>query len=176
MSAARDGDEIAFARLIEAEAPHVFRAVLAVVRSPQDAQEVIQDASIRAWRQLRGLRDEASWPAWYRRIAVRQAIDMAGRRRVRVREISIEDAPETAGAGDVGRDPASAVVERLAVMSALGRLTPDDRAILGLRYGSDLEVPDVALALGIPLGTAKSRLHRAISRLAAEMEADDGDR
>jgi DNA-directed RNA polymerase specialized sigma24 family protein len=69
--AARLGDEVAFARLIESEAPRAYRAVLAVVRSPEDAQEVMQDATMRAWRQLRGLRDAASWPAWFRRIAVR---------------------------------------------------------------------------------------------------------
>ena len=49
------------------------------------------------------------------------------------------------------------------------KLSKDDRAVLGLRYGADLPVPEVAAALGIPLGSAKSRLHRATSRLAAAM-------
>jgi RNA polymerase sigma factor (sigma-70 family) len=175
VSAARRGDETAFERLIEAEAPRVYRAILAVVRSPEDAQEVIQDASVRAWRKLPGLRDEARWPAWYRRIAVRQAMDRAGRRERRVREVPIESVPGTADIR-LAADPTTAVVERLAVMGALSRLSADDRAILGLRYGADLEVPDVAAALSIPLGTAKSRLHRAIARLAAEIEVEDGPR
>jgi RNA polymerase sigma-70 factor (ECF subfamily) len=173
VSAARRGDETAFERLIEAEAPRVYRAVLAVVRSPEDAQEVIQDASVRAWRKLPGLRDEARWPAWYRRIAIRQAIDMAGRRKRRVREVPIDSAPGTADTR-LAPDPAAAVVERLAVMGALSRLSADDRAILGLRYGADLEVPDVAAALSIPLGTAKSRLSRALTRLAEAIGARDG--
>jgi DNA-directed RNA polymerase specialized sigma24 family protein len=89
--AARLGDEVAFARLIEAEAPRIYRAVLAVVRSPEDAQEVIQDATVRAWRHLDGLRDADSWPAWYRRIAVRQAFDRAGRQgRRRLHEIGLD--------------------------------------------------------------------------------------
>jgi RNA polymerase sigma-70 factor (ECF subfamily) len=179
VQAARAGDESAFGRLIEAEAPRVYRAVLAVVRSPQDAQEVIQDASIRAWRQLGGLRDVDRWPAWYRRIAVRQALDRAGRlggRRLReVRLASI--AGHGDGDGPVPHhDPTSAWVAHAAVNDALAKLSNEDRVLLGLRFGADLEVPDVATALGIPLGTAKSRLHRALARLAAAMGDDDEQR
>ena len=167
--AARLGDEVAFAQLIEAEAPRTYRAVLAVVRSPEDAQEVMQDASIRAWRQLRGLREADSWPGWFRRIAVRQAIDRAGREsRTRLREISLDSAEVEAG-----HDPSSGWAESAAVMAALQLLAREDRALLGLRFGADLAVPDVAAALGIPLGTAKSRLHRALGRLAAAMGDDD---
>lgn len=167
--AARLGDEVAFARLIEAEAPRTYRAVLAVVRSPEDAQEVMQDASIRAWRQLRGLRDAESWPAWFRRIAVRQALDRAARQnRTHLREISLDSVE-----GDAAQDPSSRWAERAAVMAALRLLANEDRALLGLRFGADLAVPDVATALGIPLGTAKSRLHRALGRLAAAMGDDD---
>ena len=89
--AARQGDEVAFAGLIEAEAPRIYRAVLAVVQSPEDAQEVIQDASIRAWRQLGGLREVDNWAAWFRRIAVRQAIDRASwQGRKRLHEIDLD--------------------------------------------------------------------------------------
>lgn len=167
--AARLGDEVAFGRLIDAEAPRTYRAVLAIVRSPEDAQEVMQDASIRAWRQLRGLREADRWPAWFRRIAVRQAFDRAGRQgRIRVREVSLDSAE-----GETSHDPSSGWANRASVMSALALLANEDRALLGLRFGADLAVPDVAAALGIPLGTAKSRLHRALGRLATAMGDDD---
>jgi RNA polymerase sigma-70 factor (ECF subfamily) len=58
------------------------------------------------------------------------------------------------------------------VLQALAGLSADDRAMIALRFGADLEVPDVAAALGIPLGTAKSRLHQAIARLRARLESD----
>jgi RNA polymerase sigma-70 factor (ECF subfamily) len=58
-------------------------------------------------------------------------------------------------------------------MAALALLTNEDRALLGLRFGADLAMADVAAALDIPLGTAKSRLHRALGRLAAAMGEDD---
>jgi RNA polymerase sigma-70 factor, ECF subfamily len=170
VAAARVGDEAAIAPQIEAEAPRVYRAVLAVVRSPEDAQEVIQDATVRAWRQLGGLREANNWAAWFRRIAVRQALDKArseGRRRLN--ETSLE--PVHDGHGD---DPTASWTEKVAVMAALERLSGDDRALLGLRFGADLEVPDVAAVLGIPLGTAKSRLHRALGRLSAAMGDEDG--
>jgi RNA polymerase sigma-70 factor (ECF subfamily) len=167
--AARLGDEVAFARLIEAEAPRIYRAVLAVVRSPEDAQEVIQDATVRAWRHLDGLRDADSWPAWYRRIAVRQAFDRAGRQgRRRLHEIGLDSMGDK-----VEPDPTSGWADRVAVMTALAQLSNEDRALLGLRFGADLAVADVAAALDIPLGTAKSRLHRALSRLAAAMGDED---
>jgi len=54
-------------------------------------------------------------------------------------------------------------------MAAFDKLAADDRAILALRFFSDLEIPDAASALGIPLGTAKSRLHRALGRLRDQM-------
>lgn len=171
VSAAKNGDETAFRLLIQDEAPRVYRAVLAIVRSPEDAQEVVQDASLRAWRGLRKLRDEASWPSWYRQIAVRQAMDRASRKG-RLREIDLDSLTNT-GWDASGGDPSATWDEEVSMMSALGRLATTDRAILGLRFGADLEVPDVAAALGIPLGTAKSRLSRALDRLAEQLGAPD---
>ena len=62
-------------------------------------------------------------------------------------------------------DPSAAAAEHITLLVAIGSLPPDDRAILGLRYAADLGVADVADALGIRLGTAKARLHRALGRL-----------
>jgi DNA-directed RNA polymerase specialized sigma24 family protein len=56
------------------------------------------------------------------------------------------------------------------MLSAVGRLSLADREVLALRFGADLEVPDMAAALGIPLGTAKARLHRALGRLRKQWE------
>ena len=88
-----------------------------------------------------------------------------GHASIGLREIEPE-APPDRTAGLALRDQ----IERL-----VGCLGPSDRALLVLRFGLDLELPDVAAALGIPLGTAKSRLHRALARLRAQLEATDGD-
>jgi len=73
-------------------------------------------------------------------------------------------------------DLGPAADERLTILAALARMSADDRVVLGLRFGADLEVPDLADALGIRLGTAKARLHRALRRLATELtEHGEGD-
>ncbi len=167
--AAAAGDDIAFERLVATEAPLVYRAAIAVVGSADDAQEVVQEATVRAWRELRKLRDPDRWPAWYRRIVLRQAFDAARRRRARAGERDVDSVELPVD------DPSDDWLDRAAVLIALATLSADDRAILGLRFGADLEVPDVAAVLDIPLGTAKSRLHRAIARLA-EAVGDDHDR
>ncbi len=76
--------------------------------------------------------------------------------------------------GLVTPDIAPTEMDRMATLAALATLSPDDRAVIGLRYGLDLSVPEVSATLGIRLGTAKARIHRALRRLEAEMRESDG--
>jgi RNA polymerase sigma factor (sigma-70 family) len=157
--AARGGDEQAFARLVDLEAPAAYRLALSIVRSPTEAEDAVQDAFVQAWRRIDSLRDPDRWSAWFRRLLVRCAVEHARRRHL-VREVDLELAL------DVPRfDPLPHPADWLALLAAFDRLDPTDRAILSLRFFADLEMEDVARALGIPLGTAKSRLHRALGRL-----------
>lgn len=164
--AARGGDQQAFARLVDAEGPGAFRLALAILGSEPDAQEAAQDAFMDAWRDLPRLRDPSRWSAWFRRLTVRAALDRARRHR-RIAEIPLDGEVEPAAA-----DASTAVVQRDELLRAFRLLPADDRALLALRFFADLEVPDVAAALGIPLGTAKSRLHRALGRLRTVLEAE----
>jgi RNA polymerase sigma-70 factor (ECF subfamily) len=164
--AARSGDAAAFARLVHAETPAAYRLALSIVRSPAEAEDAVQEAFLRAWRDIGKLREPELWPAWFRRLTVRSAIDQT-RRRPRVREMDLELAFELPGL-----EPAVQPADRLELMAAFDRLSADDRAILALRFYADLEIPDAAAALGIPLGTAKSRLHRALGRLRGQLEQE----
>lgn len=166
--AARQGDADAFAALVEMDGPGGLRLARAIVARPADAEDALQEALLRAWRELPTLRDVARWPAWFRRIVVRCAVD-AARRRGRVQEIPLDVAMPNASTW--GGDPALGVPERDLARDALARLDPEDRALLALRYLVDLEVPDAAAVLGLRLGTAKSRLHRLLARLRRELEA-----
>ena len=161
--AARSGDATAFAALVHAETPSAYRLALSIVRSPSEAEDAVQDAFLRAWRDIRSLRDPDLWPAWFRRLTVRSALDQT-RRRPRVREVDLDLAFDVPGL-----EPSVQPTDRMELMAAFDRLRPDDRAILALRFFADLELPDAAAALGIPLGTAKSRLHRALGRLRDQM-------
>jgi RNA polymerase sigma-70 factor (ECF subfamily) len=157
------GDSTAFAQLLEKEAQGAYRAALAVLGSPESAREAVQEAAIRAWQRLPSLRDPRAWPAWFRRIAVRAALDES-RRSYTTREVPMPDE-----LGILQPDPAVAGAEHLSLQVALRGLPPHERALLGLRFGADLTVPDLAAAMGIPLGTAKARLHRALEMLRAAM-------
>ena len=161
---AKAGDRAAFGELVDAYGPATYRLCRAILRSQTDAEDAAQEAFIRAWRELPSLRDAAAWPAWLRRISVHVALDASRRNRLRVVKLGLlrpvgstdHPVPET---------------DQAELETAFARLSVDDRAVLVLRYYVDLEVPDIANALGIPLGTAKSRLHRALARLRTDMEA-----
>jgi len=158
VAAARARDRDAFARLVTLETPEAWRLTYAILRSTVDAEDALQDAFVTAWTRLPDLRDPARWAGWFRRIVVSAAIDHYRRRRRRALASYIrrvEPVPD-----------ASVEVElRDAVDEQLASLEPVDRALLTLRYGLDLEMGAVAAALGMPVGTAKSRVHRALQRL-----------
>jgi len=157
--AARAGDRQAFTTLIELEAPVALLLAGAILHSPSEAQDAVQDAFVRAWQDLARLRDQDRWTPWFRSLTVHAAIDLHRRRR-RLREVDLDvhDAP-TIG------DATEATDDRDRIRQALQTLSVDDRMILILRFAEDLEVPVIATTLGIRLGTAKARLHRATMRL-----------
>ena len=129
------------------------REVRRLLGAGPDADDVTQEAVLRAWRhhgQCRG----ASAP-WLRQVARREVWRFAERRRI---ELSLDDAPP--GTRDDDRDLA------LDVNHALTALDARDRRLVELRYVHDLTQQQVAHAVGVPLGTAKVRLHRARKRLA----------
>ena len=153
--------------LVQLETPEAYRLPLAILRHASDAEDALQEAFVRAWRELPGLRDAERWAAWFRRITVNAAIDTGRRKKgFRIVPLDFHEPPPEA-------DASAEFAERDEVSRAIGRLDANDRALLALRFGHDLELPDAAAALGIPLGTAKSRLHRALGRLRKELEKVD---
>jgi RNA polymerase sigma-70 factor (ECF subfamily) len=164
--AARAGDTAAFRLLIEQSGPSALRVAELILGSRPEAEDALQDACLRAWRDLPKLREANKWDAWFRKLTVRAAIDRT-RRRPRLTAIPMLDTDVDVG-GDA--DFTRGVGEADELRWLLAALSAEERALVVLRYGSDLEVPDAAALLGIPLGTAKSRLHRAIGRLRARAE------
>jgi RNA polymerase sigma-70 factor (ECF subfamily) len=166
--AAQAGDREAFAALVDLETDRAHRLTYAVLRSAPDAEDALQDAFLRAWRDLPMLRDPDRWSAWFRRLVLTASLDRA--RRIRVRRL------EPLGNGELqaSSDVTPGLAEQEEVLQAIAQLRPEDRALIQLRYSLDLTLPDAAEALGIPLGTAKSRLHRALARLRHELGEPDG--
>jgi RNA polymerase sigma-70 factor (ECF subfamily) len=135
-----------------------------VLRDPYEAEEAVQEAMIRAWRQRHRCRDQAAPAPWLRSIARNEALRLIDRRpNVRFTELIPESAPgETADAADV-------LVERLSVWQALSRLEPEERELVTLRYVLDLPQPEIARRLGVAAPTVRVRLHRIRTRLVAVM-------
>lgn len=163
---AQHGDREAFATLVGAAADRLYAAAFLVVRDRSRAEDAVQEALIRCWRELPTLRDPARFEAWARRVVVRAAIDEARRARAAPHITLVADVAGTYVEADL-------LVARDTLERAFGRLTPEHRAALVLRHYLSLSVPEIAEALGIPDGTAKSRLHHATQAMRAAIEADE---
>jgi RNA polymerase sigma-70 factor (ECF subfamily) len=150
-----------FEALVEPRVDGLFRLAAAIV-GPDDARDVTQDALVRAWHGFGGLRSPDALDAWLRAIVVNGCRNVLRSRRRSVRSIPVESAAEVPARG---APLADAFAERDRLDRAFEGLSPDDRAILALRFSLDLPIREVAAALDIPEGTAKSRLHKATARL-----------
>jgi RNA polymerase sigma-70 factor (ECF subfamily) len=166
---AREGDRAAFSELAARSIGRLTAVARMILRDEYAAQDAVQETFIEVWRSLPGLRDPDRFDAWVRRLLVRACFKGA-RRSTRVKAIEVRmtggDEPVIAG---VERDlDIHDQLER-----GLARLPAEQRAVVVLVHYLDLSLADAAQALGIPLGTTKSRLNRATNALRAAIEADD---
>lgn len=134
-----------------------LRVARRYARGPGDAEDIAQNALIRAWRNREKLRDGERRSEWLARIARNEALRELDRRVPEPAEIV-----ETVGEED---EQLNGVVESASVKAALAALSESDRELILLRYESDLTQSVIAERLGIPEGTVKVRLHRARAKL-----------
>ncbi len=170
VEAAQRGDRDAFAALATADASRLDAAARLILRDPEQARDAVQEALIRAWRDLRGLRDPDRFEPWLHRLLVRACLDEARRRRRHAIEVELEPVHADRLGGD--DTPERHFILRDELERGFRRLDPEARAAIVLHYYLDLPVPDTAAALGVPLGTAKSRIHRAVEQLRAALDAE----
>lgn len=161
------GDHDAFAVLAAAAAPRMDAAARLILRDGDLARDAVQEALIRAWRDLPGLRDPDRFDAWLHRLLVNSCLDLARRRRRRPIEIQLDPVHEPSA-----RDSAHALADRDLVERALARLDPEHRALVVLHYYLGYPLPEAASSLGISLPAAKSRLHRAMLGLRRTLAPD----
>lgn len=159
----------AFELLVERHAAATYRLAAAIV-GPPDAADVTQESFVAAWQQLSRLRDETAFEPWLRRICVNRARNWLRTRRRR----PLAAVDFTADAVGVLRDPAGdfhgAVEARAVLAPAFDALSPDQRAVLALHYSIGLSIAEAADALGVRVGTAKSRLSAGLAALRSEIE------
>jgi RNA polymerase sigma-70 factor, ECF subfamily len=167
-----DGDHDAFTRLTQLTIDRSYALGRLVLHDDEQARDAVQEAYVSAWRDVRSLRDPDRFEAWLRRLVVRSCYRIARRERrrlvVEVREIPLGDDLQVRD----GVDAMVALADRDELERAFRRLDPALRAALVLRHYAGLSLEESADAMGVPLGTAKSRLFRAHRAMRALLEAD----
>jgi RNA polymerase sigma-70 factor (ECF subfamily) len=166
---AQRGDHEAFTALIGGSLQRWYSAARLILRRDDLAEDAVQEALVKAWVAIRGLRDPDRFDAWVHRLLVhacyRAARLESGRRNVEVRELEM-DGPRLP-------DAQHALAMRDLLERGFRQLSPDQRAVLVAHYYLDLSDTAAAEALDIPTGTLKSRLNRATVALRAALEANE---
>jgi len=164
---ARRGDHDAFSVLARAAIPRLDVTARLIIRDREAAQDAVQEALVRIWHDLPDLRDPDRFTAWMYRILVNACNHELRRKRRRVLEIELDPL-----IGLPVPDGSASLAERDAIERGFRRLDPEQRAIVVLNLYLGYSIPEVADILAVPQGTAKSRLHRALSKLRAALDAD----
>jgi RNA polymerase sigma-70 factor, ECF subfamily len=167
VEAARSGDREAYVDLIRVRTDRLFRIAQRILRDIDRAEDALQDALVIAWRDLRGLRDPDRFDAWLQRLVVNVCIAQATRERRRTANLRVLPID-----GPTAPDELLSVAERDLLERGFRRLPPEQRAILVLHHYLGYAPSEIAETLGIPAGTARSRLHHAHRAMRAALEAD----
>lgn len=161
------GDDAAFEALVLDRLPRTYRMALAILGSEADARDAVQETWVSVWRRMPSLRDPARFDAWLDQILV-NACRTGLRKRGRVREIALVENFDIE-APQAGPDH---FTEREALQRAFDRLSVEQRSLLVLHHLERRPLTAIAEVYGIPVGTAKSRLHAARSALERALEAE----
>jgi len=164
VDAARGGDTGAFELLVRAQVDRLYGAARSMLRDPELAEDAVQQALVRAWRDLGQLRRSDRFGPWLQKLLVRACYDEARRRRrwsAGVRALPIAD----------DTSMANVIADRELIERGLAALSVDHRVVLTLHFYLELEPTEIADRLGIPAGTARSRLHYALIALRAAVDA-----
>jgi RNA polymerase sigma-70 factor (ECF subfamily) len=153
--------------LVRPRSDRLFAIAQRILRDIDRAEDALQDALVIAWRDLRGLRDPDRFDAWLRRLVVNVCIRQATRERrrsVRLRVLPVD--------GPAAPDELLTVADRDQLERGFRRLPPDQRAVLVMHHFLGYAPAEIAETLGIPPGTARSRLHNAHRAIRAALDAD----
>jgi RNA polymerase sigma-70 factor, ECF subfamily len=164
---AQDGDREAFGVLARIHADRLYAIAQRILRDGDRAEEAVQQALVIAWREVPRLRDPDRFEPWLHRILVHACYAEARRRREWSANIRVLPLEGPAAPDDVG-----ALADRDQVDRGFRRLPPEQRALLVLHHYLGLTPTEIAETLGIPAGTARSRLHYAHRAMRAALEAD----
>ncbi|MEE8331862.1 MAG: RNA polymerase sigma factor [Acidimicrobiia bacterium] len=163
---AKAGDTAAYAALVRSHQAVAFRAAFLITRSAQDAEEATQDGFVKAWKALDRFRDDAPFRPWLMRIVTNEALNrVRSRKRRRARELSVP-LDVTAPAAE---SQALSRAEAETLLAAVDRLPDKYRLTVSYLYLLGFSEAETADALGVAVGTVKSRAARARAMLGDDL-------
>ena len=164
------GDSAAFEEIVQRYQQVAFRTAYVITGSAADAEDAAQEGFVKAYRALDRFRPEAELRPWLLRIVANEArnrVRSSGRRQRLELRITEDFRP-----GDAAPSPEAVAVgldERRRLLATVNGLSEEDRSVIACRFFMQLNGEETAAALGIPEGTVKSRLSRALGRLRARV-------
>ena len=164
---AQRGDHDAFEVLARGSIDRLYAMAERVLRDPSAAEDAVQDCLIRVWRDLRALRNPAQFEAWTYRLLLNACRDE--QRRIRRRPVQVEISPRDR---TTEQDTPTEVAHRDQIERGFKALTVEHRMVLALHHYLGLRPREIAELLGIPEGTATSRIHYGTRALRAALESD----
>ena len=163
---ARSGDRDAYDVLITDVIDHLYRIARLILRDFDSAEDAVQEALVRCWRDLPRLREPDRFDAWLNRILLNAITDEArDRRRFRANVARLRLEP-------VQLDGSGLLADRDEIARIFDRLSLEHRTVIVLHHYLGMTVDEAATTIGIPVGTAKSRLHYATEAMRAVLAAD----
>lgn len=178
LARARQGDSEAFRALVERHSRHAFQLAFRITGNEQDAEDVVQESFIRAYRQIHRFEARAHFGTWLHRIVANCSVDLIRTRRARTGHAStddlpVEDQPES-GAPNPERLAASAQIQRT-VEAAMSGLSPLERAAFTLRHYEGRSIAEIGRTLGLGTSATKHSVFRAVRKLRAALEPLRGE-
>jgi RNA polymerase sigma-70 factor (ECF subfamily) len=156
-----------FAEVLSDELGGAYRLAGYLLADAAEAQDAVQEASVRAWRAWANLREQDKFHSWFSQILVNVCRTRL-RKRARQRTLDVDELDLE------GADPFRSALARDAIGRALSSLSTELRMVVVLRYWGDLPLAEIADRLGIPIGTVKSRHHAALQTLRRRIEPATG--
>ena len=166
------GEQNAYAELVNRYQSYVFTLILRMVKSREDAEEIAQDVFVKAYRSLADFRGESKFSTWLYTITNTTSITFLRKKKLEVHSLDNEKVFEVADSKDSGFR--ANLIEQKSrvnmVNEAIAMLSPDDAEIITLFYKAEQNLEEISRILRLETNTVKVRLHRARGRLKEKME------
>jgi RNA polymerase sigma-70 factor (ECF subfamily) len=162
------GDTDAFADLLTLHKHFVYNLALRTLRNPEEAEDIAQEAFVRAWQALPSFRGQSSFRTWIYRIVLNLCFNRFPHLRRELNDLATEDMHDLSITSETENDPAASLErreQRAFLHREIERLPDSQRLLISLRYQDNMSYDEIAKLLGLPLGTVKTGLFRAKERL-----------